>query len=143
MNIVANFTCEACRGSGRLFPNGGDYYDICVSFNTRAHVGDACLAILFPALQAAETTSEDPAAQAAAYSAKAADLRADADKHAKTAKILKAGVGSSKTAHESIATASCWPRTHCERLAEKLRSAAEESDAQPRREEVRAARRRG
>jgi len=36
------------------------------------------LAVAFSALQAAETTSEDPAAQAAAYSAKAADLRADA-----------------------------------------------------------------
>jgi hypothetical protein len=36
------------------------------------------LAIAFSALQAAETPSEDPAAQAAAYSAKAADLRADA-----------------------------------------------------------------
>ena len=80
------------------------------------------LAIVFSALQAAETTSEDPAAQAAAYSAKAADLRADADKHEKTAKMHKAGAGSSKTAHQSIAS-------HCERLAEELRSAAEESDA--------------
>jgi|SRR5688572_8345046 len=80
------------------------------------------LAIVFSALQAAETTSEDPAAHAAAYSAKAADLRADAAKHEKTAKMHKASAGSSKTAHESIAH-------HCERLAEQLRSAAEESDA--------------
>jgi hypothetical protein len=34
----------------------------------------------------------------------------------------KAGAGGPKTAHESIAN-------HCERLAEQLRSAAEESDA--------------
>ena len=80
------------------------------------------LAIVCSALQAAETTSDDPAAQAAAYSAKAADLRADADRHEKTAKMHKAGGGGSKTAHESIAN-------HCERLAEQLRSAAEESDA--------------
>ena len=46
----------------------------------------------------------------------------DADKHEKTAKMHKAGAGSSKTAHQSIAS-------HCERLAEQLRSAAEESDA--------------
>ena len=80
------------------------------------------LAIVFSALQAAETTSEDPAAQAAAYSAKAAELRADADKHEKTGKMHKAGAGGPKTTHQSIAN-------HCERLAEQLRSAAEESDA--------------
>ena len=79
-------------------------------------------AMLVSALQAAETTSEDPAAQAASYSKKAADLRAEADKHEQIAKMHKAGAGTSKTAHDSIAQ-------HCESLAEKLRSAAQESDA--------------
>ena len=78
--------------------------------------------MLVSALQAADTTSEDPAAQAAAYSKEAADLRAEADKHDKIARMHKAGAGTSKTAHESIVR-------HCEGLAEKLRAAAEESDA--------------
>jgi hypothetical protein len=79
-------------------------------------------AMLCSTLQAAETPPEDPAAQAATYSKKAADLRAEADKHEKIAQMHKAGAGSSKTAHESIAN-------HCERLAKQLRTAAEESDA--------------
>ena len=78
--------------------------------------------MLVSVLQAADTTSDDPAAQAAAYSKEAADLRAEADKHDKIARMHKAGAGTSKTAHQSIAQ-------HCEGLAAKLRAAADESDA--------------
>jgi len=78
--------------------------------------------MLVPVLQAGETPSDDPAAQAETYSKQAADLRASADKHAKIAKMHRAGTGPSKMSHESIAQ-------HCERLAQSLRAAAEESDA--------------
>ena len=79
-------------------------------------------AMLFPALQAAESTSDDPAAQAEAYSKEATELRADAAKHEKIAKMHSAGAGGPNTAHRSIAL-------HCERLATQLRAAAEESDS--------------
>jgi hypothetical protein len=56
------------------------------------------------------------------YAKQAADLRANADKHAKIAQMHRSGAGPSKMSHESIAA-------HCEQLAAKLRAAADESDA--------------
>ena len=77
---------------------------------------------LASAVRAADTASEDPAALAARYTQQAADLRANADKHAKLAQMHDAGSSSSKTAHASIAQ-------HCEKIAANLRMAADESDA--------------
>ena len=88
----------------------------------RLAIAALAAAILTSAIQAAEPASEDPAAQAAMYAKEAADLRASADKHAKVAKMHRSGAGPSKMSHQSIAE-------HCERLAEKLRAAADESDA--------------
>jgi hypothetical protein len=82
----------------------------------------AAAAVLVPAVNAAETQSDDPAALAATYAKQAADFRAAADRHAKMAEMHKAGAGSPKMAHESIVQ-------HCERIAENLRAAAKESDA--------------
>jgi hypothetical protein len=88
----------------------------------RAVIAALAATMLISAVQAAEPASEDPAAQAATYAKEAADLRASADKHAKIAKMHRSGAGPSKISHQSIAE-------HCERLAEKLRAAADESDA--------------
>ena len=84
----------------------------------------ALLAVLLLSSQAyaVEPSSDDPAVLAATYSKQAADLRADAEKHANIARMHRGGAGTGKTAHESIAK-------HCERIAENLRAAAAESDA--------------
>lgn len=83
---------------------------------------------LISVVRAAEPPTEDPAAlstqyaqEAKQYAQQAADLRAQADKHANIAKMHRAGAGG-KTAHESIVK-------HCEDIAADLRSAADESDA--------------
>jgi predicted lipid-binding transport protein (Tim44 family) len=75
------------------------------------------------AVRAADTASEDPAALATQYAKQAADLRASAERHAQLAKRHDAGtMGGPKTAHESISR-------HCEKIAESLSKAADESDA--------------
>lgn len=79
-------------------------------------------AMLVPSARAGEPASEDPQAAAARYTQQAADLRADAEKHEKAAKMHQTGFGNPKTPHASIAQ-------HCKRLAENLRAAAKESDA--------------
>ena len=79
-------------------------------------------AVLVSSVYAAEPATEDPTAQAATYEKQATDLRASAAKHEQLAKLHRAGGGSSKTQHESIAN-------HCDLIAKNLRAAADESDA--------------
>ncbi len=71
---------------------------------------------------ASEPTSEDPAKLAASYMEQASELRESAEKHAAIARRHSAGGGFSKTAHESVVL-------HCNRIAENLRAAADESEA--------------
>ena len=78
--------------------------------------------VLGPTISWAAEPTEDPAALAATYDKQAADLRAEAQRHEKMARMHRGGAGSSKTAHDSIAR-------HCERMAENLTAAAEESEA--------------
>ena len=76
-------------------------------------------------VRAAETPSDDPAAQAALYSKQAADLRPNAQMHADRARVHGSMIGPPKVSpnpHQSIAR-------HCARLAEKLRAAAAGSEA--------------
>jgi predicted secreted Zn-dependent protease len=80
------------------------------------------VAVFAPVIASAEEPTEDPAALAAIYDKQAADFRAGAEKHAKIARMHRAGAGSSKMAHDSIAQ-------HCERIAESLTAAAKESEA--------------
>lgn len=80
------------------------------------------VAVLVPFVAPADEPTEDPAALAATYDKQAADFRADAERHAKIARMHKAGAGSPKSSHESIAQ-------HCERIAENLSAAAKESEA--------------
>jgi hypothetical protein len=74
------------------------------------------------AAYAADTATDDPAAQAATYEKQAVDLRATAAKHDAMASMHHAGAGSSKVNHESI-------ERHCKEIAKNLRAAANESDA--------------
>jgi hypothetical protein len=74
------------------------------------------------AVRAADPATEDPAALATQYTQQAADLRASAEKHAKSAKLHEAGAGGSKSSHASITQ-------HCNKIAADLRAAADESDA--------------
>jgi hypothetical protein len=85
-------------------------------------LGMIAAAMLGTAVYAADAPAEDPAALAATYEKQAADLRASADKHENMAKMHKGGAGSSKVNHESIVR-------HCDKIAEALRAAAQESDA--------------
>lgn len=78
--------------------------------------------VLGPTISWAAEPTEDPAALAATYDKQAADLRAEAERHAKIARMHRGGAGSSKIAHDSIAQ-------HCERMAENLNAAAKESEA--------------
>lgn len=80
------------------------------------------VAVLAPFIAPADEPTEDPAALAATYDKQAADFRAAAERHAQIARAHKAGAGSSKIAHDSIAQ-------HCERIAESLTAAAKESEA--------------
>jgi hypothetical protein len=80
------------------------------------------LALLGPSISCADEPTEDPAALAATYDKQASEFRVEAEKHAKIARMHRAGAGSSKSAHDSIAQ-------HCERLAENLNAAAKESAA--------------
>ena len=73
-------------------------------------------------IAAASEPAEDPAALAATYEKQAAEFRADAQRHAQIARAHRAGAGSPKIAHDSIAK-------HCERIAENLTAAAKESEA--------------
>jgi hypothetical protein len=79
-------------------------------------------AMLGSVIASAAESTEDPAALAATYDKQAAEFRADAERHAQIARAHKAGAGSPKTAHDSIAQ-------HCEHLAEILNAAAKESEA--------------
>ncbi len=79
-------------------------------------------AMLGTAVYAADVPAEDPATLAATYEKQAADLRASAEKHENMARMHKGGAGSSKVNHESIVR-------HCDKIAENLRAAAQESDA--------------
>lgn len=78
--------------------------------------------ILSTAVYAADPPAEDPAALATTYEKQAADFRAMADKHEHMAKMHRGGAGSSKVNHEGIVQ-------HCDKIAEDLRAAAQESDA--------------
>lgn len=80
------------------------------------------LSLLGSVIASAAESTEDPEALAATYDKQAADFRADAERHAQIARAHKAGAGSPKTAHDSIAQ-------HCERIAESLTAAAKESEA--------------
>lgn len=85
-------------------------------------MGMVAAAILGSAVYAADPASDDPAMMASTYEKQAADLRASADKHENMAKVHKGGAGSSKVNHESIVR-------HCEKIAQNLRAAAQESEA--------------
>lgn len=85
-------------------------------------LGMIAAAMLGTAVYAADPPAEDPAALAATYEKQAADLRASADKHENMARMHKGGAGSPKMNHESIVR-------HCDKIAEDLRAAAQESDA--------------
>jgi hypothetical protein len=90
------------------------------------HLRRALLALLAAALFtsvacAADPVSENPSAQAEEFERQAADLRANAEKHEKMAKMHRASAGPAKMKHDSIAR-------HCDRIAENLRRAAKESD---------------
>src|SRR5512134_286499 len=85
-------------------------------------LGMIAAAMLSSAAYAADTPPEDPAALAATYEKQAVDLRASADRHEKMANMHRGGAGSSKVNHESVVR-------HCDKIAENLRSAAQESEA--------------
>jgi len=85
-------------------------------------LGMIAAAMLGTAVYAADAPAEDPATLAATYEKQAADLRASAEKHENMARMHKGGAGSSKVNHESIVR-------HCDKIAENLRAAAQESDA--------------
>jgi hypothetical protein len=86
-------------------------------------VGVMAAAMMGSAAYAAGTaTAEDTAALASTYEKQAADLRASADRHEQMGKMHKGGAGSSKMNHDSIVR-------HCEKIAQNLRAAAQESDA--------------
>lgn len=80
------------------------------------------VAVLAPAIASADEPTEDPAALAATYDKQASEFRAGAERHAKIARMHRAGAGSSKIAHDTIAQ-------HCERIAGNLSAAAKESEA--------------
>jgi hypothetical protein len=77
---------------------------------------------LASAAWAGEASADDPVAMAQTYEKQAAELRAKADKHESMAKMHRGGAGSAKINHENVAR-------HCQKIAENLRSAAQESDA--------------
>src|SRR5688572_6991679 len=79
-------------------------------------------ALLGSVTASASEPAEDPAALAATYEKQAAEFHADAQRHAQIARAHRAGTGSPKIAHDSIAQ-------HCERIAENLTAAAKESEA--------------
>src|SRR3954471_8809836 len=83
--------------------------------------GMIAAAMMSSAAYAADAPADDPAALAATYEKQAVDLRVSADKHDRMAKMHKGGGGSSKGNHEGIVR-------HCEKIAEDLRAAAQESD---------------
>jgi hypothetical protein len=85
-------------------------------------LGMIATAMMSTAVYAADTPTDDPAALASQYEKQAADLRASADKHEHMAKMHMGGAGSSKMNHESVVR-------HCDKIAENLRAAADESDA--------------
>jgi hypothetical protein len=85
-------------------------------------LGMIAAAMLGTVVYAADAPAEDPAALAATYEKQAVDLRASADKHENMARMHKGGAGSSKVNHEGIVR-------HCDKIAEDLRAAADESDA--------------
>jgi hypothetical protein len=88
----------------------------------RIILGTLAAVMIGAAVHAADAPADDPAALAASYEKQAVDLRASADKHEDMAKMHKNGAGSSKVNHESIVR-------HCDKIAEDLRAAAQESDA--------------
>lgn len=85
-------------------------------------LGAVLAAGLLGAVAFAADTSAEAMPTAATYEKQAADLRASADRHEKMGQMHKAGAGSQKVNHESIAR-------HCEKIAKNLRAAADESDA--------------
>jgi len=85
-------------------------------------LGMIAAAMLGTAVRATDAPAENPAALAATYEKQAADLRASADRHENMARMHKGGAGSSKMHHEGVVR-------HCDRIAENLRAAANESDA--------------
>lgn len=85
-------------------------------------LGMIAAAMLGTAVRATDAPAEDPVALAATYEKQAADLRASADRHENMARMHKGGAGSSKMNHEGVVR-------HCDKIAENLRAAAEESDA--------------
>ena len=85
-------------------------------------IGMVAAAMMSSAVYAADVPAEDPAALASTYEKQAADLRASADRHDNMAKMHKGGAGSSKVNHEGIVR-------HCDKIAQNLRAAAQESDA--------------
>ena len=84
--------------------------------------GMIAAAMMSGAAYAADAPADNPSALAATYEKQAANLNANADKHEKMARMHMAGAGSSKVNHESIVR-------HCDKIAENLRAAAQESDA--------------
>lgn len=66
--------------------------------------------------------ADAPAPTAATYTQQAATFRAEAERHEKMAQMHRAGAGSQKVNHENIVR-------HCEKIAQDLRAAADESDA--------------
>ena len=85
-------------------------------------LGMIAAAMLGTSVYAADAPADDPATLAATYEKQAADLRASADKHENMARMHKGGAVSPKMNHESIVR-------HCDKIAEDLRAAAQESDA--------------
>jgi hypothetical protein len=85
-------------------------------------LGVIAAAMLGTAVHATDAPAENPAALAATYEKQATDLRASADRHENMARMHRGGGGSSKMNHEGIVR-------HCDKIAENLRAAAEESDA--------------
>jgi hypothetical protein len=85
-------------------------------------LGMIAAAMISAAAYAADAPADDPAALAATYEKQAVELRASADRHENMAKMHMGGAGSSKVNHESIVR-------HCDKIAENLRAAAQESDA--------------
>lgn len=83
--------------------------------------------VLFAVLAAsfiggAVIAADAPTPSSTTYMKQAAKFRADAERHEKMAQMHKAGAGSAKVNHEGIVR-------HCEKIAQDLRAAADESDA--------------
>lgn len=84
-------------------------------------LGMIATAMMSSAVYATDAPADDPAALAATYEKQAVELRARADRHENMARMHRGGAGSSKMNHDSIVR-------HCDKIAENLRAAAQESD---------------